>query len=33
MHSVKWFGSELHTLLLIEIEKSHRERGLEAKAE
>lgn len=33
MHSVKWFGSELHTLLLIEIEKSHRERGLETKAE
>ena len=33
MHSVKWFGSELHTLLLIEIEKSHRERGLEAKPE
>jgi biopolymer transport protein ExbB len=25
MHGVKWFGSELHTLLLIDIEKSQRE--------
>lgn len=33
MHEVKWFGSELHTLLLIEIEKSHRERELETKSD
>ena len=33
MHGVKWFGSELHTLLLIEIEKSQRERGLETKSD
>jgi len=33
MHEVKWFGSELHTLLLIEIEKSQRERGLETKSD
>lgn len=31
MHGVKWFGSELHTLLLIEVEKSHRSREPEQK--
>ena len=33
MHGVKWFGSELHTLLLIEVEKSHRARDVEQKPE